>query len=1762
MALTSRLELEVDSGGAEQKVIDMRKALDALDQAGLRVFNTFNKSSSEFTNLALSLSKVQAANDKASQASDKAAKSADDQAKAAANQRKELDSLLGKIDPLTKKLNELAAQETALAKARDSGQINASAYDAYNKKIQESLNVLAGATKAQQQLGETAEEAKARIMAVAVAAVESAKAQQQLSGATDEAAESAAAAMRAQLDQSAAQRRAAKLAEESSVAQQQVASSTQKAAVATAEDANALAKLIAQLDPTVAALKRLDAQQDLLSKSHELGLLPKADFEKYSASLDHTRDRLTNFDEGLTKTGNTAKQTSAAMRTLPAQFSDIFVSLQAGQSPVTVFLQQGAQIKDSFGGIGAAAKAVGGYLLDLVNPFTVAAAAAAALGLAYYQGSEETVAFKNALALTGNTAGTSAGQLASFAEHVSASTGTVGKASEVLAQLASSTRIPAASFELLATSAIKFEEATGQAASETVANFEKIAKDPVKASLALNESLNYLTASTYSQIKALQDQGDVQAAAKIADEEYSKALSTRADSVKKNLGSIETGWNAVKNAAKRAWDAALDIGREKTFEEKMADLQEQLANAQRLGSGSRGTGNRGTVQIQADIDDLSFEEADKTRRAKAKSAAQQAQQQSVEDAIYLDKLHDEFDTNATKRAQKLAEYKAVVARKQLEADKAGDQSLAISQEQQAKDIADINEKWADKKTRAAKAYVEDAGSKELDQAKQQYAVLVQQSQQLDVQTGKLKALGPAQQELIKWEQELAEIKEKKTLTAAQKSLLADADAITNQKKLNAELEKGTEARKIAAEQAKQLAEFTQAQADALSRFQQSLDNQVAGIGLGAEGRKRLQDDLALQNDYAHQLEQLRRDKIGGKITQDTYDKQTAILRGTLDKELQAYKDNYAKIDAARANWQNGMTSALQDYLYETTDIAGQTYSLITDGLHEFEDALVTAVDTGKLSFKRLADSVIADLERMAAKAYVVLPLLGALGLTGSVAGGGLGVAGGGAGGGGAGGVSAGSLLNGASSLYSAATGWGKAIYTGFQSGGLSGAWTGLSDYTSGVLASWDQAAGQLFGTVTNGAGMTYAPLSAQPGALGQVGNAVPWAAGIGGALYGYSQSGLKGAATGAAGGIGGAMLGQALIPIPILGAAIGGALGSYIGGSLFGGSWQTKDQGISLGVTDGDLSAQMFEYQKKKGGLFGSNKKRTRYSALDADTQSALDDTYEATTGAVFDLFDKLNVKINDGVLDGLSVAATQISTKGKTAEQIQAEITKWFGTVADSVTSAINTATGTGLDGYSFQGLTDFVNNLYTVNDIFTTLKFTLYDTSVAGGKLAESLSASAGGLANLQTITSAYYDNFYTDTEKADNTLAAVRKQFADIDIAFPNSREGFRAMIEGIDRTTVAGQQLFITLTALAGNAASAYTILEQRASAATQALINGASSSFSAVQRSIDAQKASINESLTTASQSVTDLKSVASSLDNALKSLRGTSEGAVTTLRAQALATLQSALATARAGKSLAGFEGLDDALSVVTSNNTDLYSSLTDFNRDQGHAAALIDELNTLNGKQLTNAEKSVKALQDQLDRLDDQLKYAQAQLDILNGVDNSVLSVKDAIDKMNTDLLAALNALGGKNLTPAQSGTAVDAAYKSVYGADFTADAAGKAYWQNQLATGALTVAQLVEAIRNAAKANGTLPAFADGGSFGGGIRLVGERGPEIELTGPSRIISNRDAAKALSSVGSGSGDTATAERLAWTNRLLNQVLNAINRQTTQGVPALQVNG
>ena len=391
-------------------------------------------------------------------------------------------------------------------------------------------------------------------------------------------------------------------------------------------------------------------------------------------------------------TGVSAAQMQAALRGVPAQFTDIVTSIASGQQPLTVFLQQGGQLKDMFGGAGNAARALGGYVVGLINPFTLAAAAAGALGVAYYQGSKEADALARAIIMTGNAAGASVGQLQDMARAVSAGTGaTQGAANEAIAAAANSGKIAAGNTELVSAAAIKLNKAVGLEVADTIESFAELGREPVKASEKLNEKYNYLTASIYTQIKAREEQGKTLEAGAMAQKAYADAMSGRADQVIANLGLIEQAWKGITGAAKSGWDAMLGVGRQATIADQIAE-QRRAVEAIRSGAEA---GNIDVAQKR-----LAALEAASAGQAKSAAATAEAGRQEQARIAWL-KEGDKYLSRAEERER-------AITRARNEGAAAG-----LSQIEIEKRVADIREKLADPKGRKPAKSQESKDAEEL-----------------------------------------------------------------------------------------------------------------------------------------------------------------------------------------------------------------------------------------------------------------------------------------------------------------------------------------------------------------------------------------------------------------------------------------------------------------------------------------------------------------------------------------------------------------------------------------------------------------------------------------------------------------------------------------------------------------------------------------------------------------------------------------------------------------------------------------------------------------------------------------------------------------------------------------------------------------------------------------------------------------------------------------------------------------------------------------
>ena len=455
------------------------------------------------------------------------------------------------------------------------------------------------------------------------------------------------------------------------------------------------------------------ASQKLEFKIEERGL-DKAKFDPLLSKLRElelrSQEAANAASASLGKVGVSAAQTAAALRGVRAQFTDIVVSLQSGQAPLTVFLQQGGQLKDMFGGAGAAAKALGGYVVGLLTPLNLAVAAIGGIGYAAYAGASEMDEFKKNLVLTGNVSGITTDKFNSMAAAMDNISGiTRGAAAEALTAMAASGNIGATSIQKLTEAALKFEKAGGPAVAETAKQFEELGKSPVDASVKLSEKTHYLTLAVYEQIKALQDQGKTSEAAAVAQNAWADAIDKRTPEMVENLGHIENAWKGVKEAVAEAIDAAKDLGRVATPSERAAALHTQIGEIEKQLADPSTVLNRNRLKqdkqsLIAELQGLYVEIRKTHKDESAKTAAAAREQQQLAANVRWDKL---AESQRSKREQYAEE------RKKLDADRAAE-LISEAKYRQAK--ADLARKY-EEKTSTAKPKKSDEEKERERQAK-------------------------------------------------------------------------------------------------------------------------------------------------------------------------------------------------------------------------------------------------------------------------------------------------------------------------------------------------------------------------------------------------------------------------------------------------------------------------------------------------------------------------------------------------------------------------------------------------------------------------------------------------------------------------------------------------------------------------------------------------------------------------------------------------------------------------------------------------------------------------------------------------------------------------------------------------------------------------------------------------------------------------------------------------------------------------------------
>jgi hypothetical protein len=229
---------------------------------------------------------------------------------------------------------------------------------------------------------------------------------------------------------------------------------------------------------------------------------------------------------------------------------------------------------------------------------------------------------------------------------------------------------------------------------------------------------------------------------------------------------------------------------------------------------------------------------------------------------------------------------------------------------------------------------------------------------------------------------------------------------------------------------------------------------------------------------------------------------------------------------------------------------------------------------------------------------------------------------------------------------------------------------------------------------------------------------------------------------------------------------------------------------------------------------------------------------------------------------------------------------------------------------------------------------------------------------------------------------------------------------------------------------------------------------------------------------------------------------------------------------------------LEEALQVIGEPSEDLFASFVDYARDFARTSFTIEEAKKVAQVQLTADEKQVLLLEEQivkaqsdleqqLDALDKQFQIEVDQYNALLGIDTSVKSVTEAIGTLRGAIeslakaqdvakaAAAAGVGGGSKGGLAQFET--DQQFKGfdvldVGGASGLLEAASLTGIQTTGKTGLQIAQEIANQTGKAIQldAASRVQQFAMGGYHTGGIRMVGERGPELEATGASRIFSH----------------------------------------------------
>ncbi|MGS2159782.1 phage tail tape measure protein [Escherichia coli] len=660
------------------------------------------------------------------------------------------------------------------------------------------------------------------------------------------------------------------------------------------------------------------------------------------------------------KAGISVGQYKAVMRTLPAQFTDIATQLAGGQNPWLILLQQGGQVKDSFGGMIPMFRGLAGAITLPMVGVTSLAVATGALAYAWYQGDSTLSAFNKTLVLSGNQSGLTADRMLTLSRAGQAAGLTFNQASESLAALVNAGVRGGEQFDAINQSVARFASASGVEVDKVAEAFGKLTTDPTSGLMAMARQFRNVTAEQIAYVAQLQRSGDEAGALQAANDIATKGFDEQTRRLKENMGTLETWADKTGKAFKSMWDAILDIGRPESSADMLASAQKAFDEADKKWQWyqSRSQRRGKTASFRANLQGA-WNDRENARlglaAATLQSDMEKAGELAARDRAERDASQLKYTGEAQKAYERLLTPLEKYTARQEELNKALKDGKILQADYNTLMAAAKKDYESTLKKPKSSGVKVSAGERQEDQAHAALLALETELRTLEKHSGANEKISQQRRDLWKAENQYAVLKEaatKRQLSEQEKSLLTHEKETLEYKRQLAELGDKVEHQKRLNELAQQAA-----------RFEQQQSAKQAAISAKARG---LTDRQAQRESEEQRL----RDVYGDNP--DALAKATSALKNTWSAEEQL-----------RGSWMAGLKSGWGEWAESATDSFSQVKSVATqtfDGIAQNMAAMLTGSEQNWRGFTRSVLSMLTEI-------FLKQAMVGIVGSIGSAMGG-------------------------------------------------------------------------------------------------------------------------------------------------------------------------------------------------------------------------------------------------------------------------------------------------------------------------------------------------------------------------------------------------------------------------------------------------------------------------------------------------------------------------------------------------------------------------------------------------------------------------------------------------------------------------------------------------------------------------------------------------------------------------------------------------------